>query len=925
MKFTLDYEKYAALARQAAAEGCVLLKNEKETLPIKKGETVSVFGRIQFTYYKSGTGSGGLVNAPYVVSILDGLKNCGEIRINAELEAVYRSWIDQNPFDMGEGWAQEPWCQKEMPVSRELAQRAAAASDLAVVVLGRTAGEDQDNSATEGSYLLTREEEELLEAVCSAFERTAVVLNVGNIIDMKWVERYRPQAVLYVWQGGMEGGNGVADVLTGAVSPSGRLSDTIARDIADYPSTENFGDGDCNIYTEDIYVGYRYFETFAPEKVMYPFGFGISYTDFAVETTDFAVDEENVRISVCVTNTGKCAGKEVVQAYVCPPQGRLGKPVRSLVRFGKTTLLAPGEAEDMELVFPKKEAASYDDSGVTGHKSCYVLEAGEYGVYVGKDVRSAPYAGGFSVKELTVALKCQEALAPVKEFQRLRPQAGAAGSFERGWEAAPTRTVDLAQKILDERPDSAAYTADKGYKLSDVCDKKIGMDAFLAQLSDEDLICMTRGEGMCSPKVTPGTAGAFGGVTERLKQFGIPVACCADGPSGIRMDCGTAAFSLPNGTLLACTFNTHLVEELYEMEGRELRKNRIDTLLGPGINIHRSPLNGRNFEYFSEDPYLTGKMAAAQLIGMGKFGVTGTIKHFACNNQEYRRSFADSVLSERAAREIDLKPFEIAVKEGKAYSIMSSYNPVNGLWAAGNYDLLTAILRNEWGYQGIVMTDWWAKMNDEGEEGVRENTTAMVRAQNDIYMVVADAAGNSANDNTQKGLRKGALTRGQLVRNAANICAFLMRSPVMNRFLDREFDVCEVLNDFSDKNVQDEVLQTVEVEERCRLDVSALETKKGMSSAYALNFKERGNYKIIFRMKAKKEGNPLAQMPMTVFLNNHLIETVSISGAETEWTEKEVKCTVFYSLQNYMKLFFGESGLEIESIQICRTEDNGGV
>lgn len=923
MKFTLDYEKYAALARQAAAEGCVLLRNEAEALPIKKGERVSVFGRIQFTYYKSGTGSGGLVNAPYVVSILDGLKHCEQIRINEELEAVYRTWIEENPFDMGEGWAQEPWCQKEMPVSDELAQRAAAVSDLAVVILGRTAGEDKDNSAAEGSYLLTKEEEAMLAAVCSAFDRTAVVLNVGNIIDMKWVDRYQPQAVLYAWQGGMEGGNGVADVLTGAVNPSGRLSDTIAEDISDYPSTENFGDGDCNVYTEDIYVGYRYFETFAPKKVKYPFGSGISYTDFAMEATDFSADQEKVSVSVCVTNTGKYAGKEVVQAYICPPQGRLGKPVRNLIRFGKTTLLAPGEAEDMELSFPIKEAASYDDSGVTGHKACYVLEAGEYSVYVGKNVRSAQRVGSFTVDELTVTEKCREALAPVKAFQRLRPEGMPADDrqiFAKGREAAPTRTIDLAQKILEERPDHAACTGDKGYKLSDVCDKKIGMEEFLAQLSDEDLICMTRGEGMCSPKVTPGTAGAFGGVTERLKQFGIPVACCSDGPSGIRMDCGTAAFSLPNGTLLACTFNPHLVEELYEMEGRELRKNQIDTLLGPGINIHRSPLNGRNFEYFSEDPYLTGKMAAAQLVGMGKFGVTGTIKHFACNNQEYRRSFADSVLSERAAREIDLKPFEIAVKEGGAYSIMSSYNPVNGLWAAGNYDLLTSILREEWGYQGIVMTDWWAKMNDEGEDGTRQNTTAMVRAQNDIYMVVADAASNSAKDNTLKGLKKGALTRGQLVRSAANICTFLMKSPVMNRFLDREFDVCEIINDFSNKDAQDTVMQTVEVENGCQLDVSALQTKKGTSASYALNFKERGKYVIVFRMKSKEGVNALAQMPMSVFFNNHLAETISVSGAETAWVEKEVECEVFVSLQNYMKLFFGESGLEIEEIRIRKEE-----
>ncbi len=915
MHFTLDYERYAALARQAAAEGCVLLRNEKEALPIRKGERVSVFGRIQFTYYKSGTGSGGLVNAPYVVSILEGLKNSG-IQVNEGLEEVYRAWIAENPFDMGEGWAQEPWCQKEMPVSGELAEKAALESDLALVILGRTAGEDQDNSAAEGSYLLTAQEEALLDTVCSAFARTAVVLNVGNIIDMKWVDRYQPQAVLYAWQGGMEGGNGVADVLTGRVNPSGRLSDTIAQDISDYPSTKNFGDGDCNQYTEDIYVGYRYFETFARDKVKYPFGFGLSYTDFMVETADFSAEKEQASLRVRVTNTGKCAGQEVVQVYVSAPQGALGKPARHLIRFAKTELLQPGAAQTMTFDFSLREAASYDDSGVTGHKSCYVLEAGEYGIYAGKDVRSAALAGCVTVKELLVTQECREALAPVKPFERLVPKPGTKDGFAEGTEPVPVRTVDLAKRIQCERPETAPCTGDRGYRLSDVCDGKVSLEEFLAQLSDEDLICMTRGEGMCSPKVTPGTAGAFGGVTESLKKFGIPVACCADGPSGIRMDCGTAAFSLPNGTLLACTFNAPLVEALYEMEGMELRKNQIDTLLGPGINIHRSPLNGRNFEYFSEDPYLTGKMAAAQLLGMGKYGVTGTIKHFACNNQEFRRNFADSVLSERAAREIDLKPFEIAVREGGAYSIMSSYNPVNGLWAAGNYDLLTTILRGEWGYQGIVMTDWWAKMNDEGEEGTLTNTTAMVRAQNDIYMVVSDAASNSAGDNSQEGLDSGALSRGQLVRNAQNICRFLMRSPVMGRFTGREQDVCDIKNDFATQNNSDAVLQTLDVGAGCELELTGLSAMKGTSAIYVLNFEERGKYAAVFTMRAKDHVSALAQMPVSVFFNNQLVKTISVAGAEKQWVDYEVEQDIFVSLQGYMKLFFGESGLEISRIRI---------
>ena len=275
MKYTFDWKEYANTARRAVAEGCVLLRNEENALPIKNGETVSVFGRNQFNYYKSGTGSGGMVNTPYVVSILDALKEEETITINQELLHIYEEWLTYHPFDEGKVWANEPWCKEEMELSPDVVKNAAGRSDMALVMIGRTAGEDKDNSATEGSYLLTAIEEKMLELVCSEFARVAVVLNVGNTIDMKFVEKYKPQAVMYVWQGGMEGGNGVADVLLGKVSPSGHLTDTIAKDISDYPSTKCFGDEFKNAYEEDIYVGYRYFETAAKEKVLYPFGFGL--------------------------------------------------------------------------------------------------------------------------------------------------------------------------------------------------------------------------------------------------------------------------------------------------------------------------------------------------------------------------------------------------------------------------------------------------------------------------------------------------------------------------------------------------------------------------------------------------------------------------------------------------------------------------
>lgn len=935
MKFILDYKRYAEIARETAEEGCVLLRNEDSALPICMRERVSVFGRMQFTYCKSGTGSGGMVNAPYVTNIIDCLKECPNITVNEELEKCYREWLDLNPFDQGGGWAQEPWCQKEMPVSEEMVRKAASRSDVAVIVLGRTAGEDHDNSETKGSYLLTDEEEDMIARVCSAFKRTAVVLNVGNIIDMKWVERYYPQAVLYVWQGGQEGGRAAARILTGEVNPSGRLADTIARNISDYPSSGNFGDPDCNIYREDIYVGYRYFETFARKKVLYPFGFGLSYTEFDWSADKVEMAGMKMKLEVRVRNTGRRAGREVIQIYVCPPQGRLGKATRSLVDFQKTKRLVPGEEQVLSFELALEDAASYDDVGVTGYRSYYVLEAGEYGVYVGTDVRNTQKAVMFQLGKTVPVRRLQEAVAPDRDFERLRAEESVDGELTEGWESVLSGTADLDMRIAknQEKMGRELYSGkclkefaemkpgDRGIRLADVYDGKVSMMDFLSQLTDEELTCMTRGEGMCSSKVTPGTAAAFGGVTKRLTQYGIPVACCSDGPSGIRMDCGTMAYSLPNGTLLACTFDTELVEKLYELEGMELRKNRIDTLLGPGMNIHRNPLNGRNFEYFSEDPLLTGKMAAAQLKGMRKYGVTGTIKHFAGNNQEFRRHDANAVVSERALREIYLKGFEIAVKEGKAYSVMSTYGPVNGIWTAGNYDLLTTILRGEWGFDGIVMTDWWAKINEKGGKAEQNNTIPMVRAQNDLYMVVSDSESNSARDNTMSGIQEGKILRMELLRNASNICNFLMRSPVMNRFLGRETDVWEEVNSPEQEMLAGLALGSTEVDTDTELPLEGLDTGRGRRAVYRLLIKTAGSYSI--QMKVRSDANEVAQMPVSVFWDTKLIATVTMNGTEGKWTEQTVGLGKQQVKEHYLTLFFGEGGLEFGGLYLKKKVEEG--
>ena len=912
--YKLDLEKYAALARQAVAEGCVLLENEGQALPLRDGERVAVFGRMAFHYYKSGLGSGGLVNTRYVVGILDALKECEGVYLDEELMGIYEDWIKENPYDEGQGWGRVPWCQKEMDVTEEMLD-CARRNDVSLVVIGRTAGEDQDNNAKAGSYCLTETEEDMIRRVCEVSKRTVVVLNVGNIIDMSWVEKYRPQAVLYVWQGGQEGGNGVADVLTGKVCACGKLTDTIAADIKDYPSTENFGDPFKNYYKEDIYVGYRYFETFARDKVLYPFGYGLSYTTFEMKAEVLKNTGDEITVSATVANTGEVKGKEVVQVYVKVPQGKLGNPARKLIGFAKTKELESGEQEEVCIAIPKYDMASYDDSGVTGHKSCYVLEEGIYEIFVGSDVRSAVSVGCYE-EEFRVIEELEEAYAPVEKFQRMKAVLLPDGTYQAVTEDVPVRTIDPQERRANEIPETYVYTGDKGYKLVDVLDKKVSMEEFVAQISEEDLIAMFRGEGMCSPKVTAGTAAAFGGVTDGLTALGIPVGCCSDGPSGIRMDCGTKAFSLPNGTSLGCTFNVELVDALYEMTGKELRLNKIDSLLGPGMNIHRNPLNGRNFEYISEDPILTGRICAAQVKAMAKSGIGSTIKHFCGNNQEVGRSTSDSVISERALREIYLKGFEMAVKEGGARSVMTTYGSVNGLWTAGSYDLCTTILRKEWGFDGIVMTDWWAKSNYEGHQAEVPVKAPMVAAQNDIYMVVSDAKANPENDDVEEMLHAGKITLGELQRNAANILGFLLKSSSILLLADR---ICEeeleAMNTKEEDDVDAGSLVNIESDPQTQeivIDGALLHPAKGNADVLAVTNDFMGDFTMKFTLKS--DLGELAQLPVSVFLDNIHKMTVSVQGTNGKWVEESRILNMGFGHNHYIKLYYGADNLEIEKI-----------
>ena len=917
----LDWNQYIQTSRRAVADGIVMLKNDNAALPLNKGCKVAVFGRIQAHYYKSGTGSGGMVNVSRVVSILDALLESTDVTVNPVLLEKYRSWEKENPFNVGIGWGNEPWSQEEMPLDAEFVSDIAGQSDAAVVVIGRTAGEERDNTNQPGAYQLSVKEEDMLRKVRAAFPRMIVLLNVGNIIDTSFAETVNPDALLYVWQGGMVGGYGVLDVLTGAVTPSGKLPDTIARKISDFPSDANFGDAVRNFYAEDIYVGYRFFETLAPEKVLYPFGFGLSYTTFTLKIEAVEpVSQDVYWFKVCVRNTGAVRGREVVQVYAEAPQGLLGKPSRVLVAFGKTAVLEPGEEEVITLSFTKYDLSSYDDSGVTGHRFSYVLEAGEYVAHVGTSVRDTVSVPLFSLGSTVVVETLSQALAPDLAFDRIRPVHDAQGNLVAGLETVPLSETEESDKRLRHLPEEILQTGDLGYKLKDVRDDKLSLSGFVAQMSDDDLVSIVRGEGMGSPKVTPGTASAFGGVNDHLKEMGVPCACCADGPSGIRIDTGTKAFSLPNGTLIASTFDTELAEELFELLGYEMEKNKVDCLLGPGMNIHRHPLNGRNFEYFSEDPVLTGKMASAELRGMRKAGVTGTLKHFCGNNQETHRHDIDSVISERALREVYLKGFEIAVKEGKASSIMTTYGAVNGVWTAGRYDLNTTILREEWGFSGVVMTDWWANINEKGNPPDKKNFAAMVRSQNDLYMVCSDSSTNSMGENTEQALADGRLKRSELQRSAMNICGFLLGSATFRRLMNEapEITIVDKPEDVDDFDPEQVVYYPVQ-DGTC-IDFSAVDTSKGAYFNFALDVQQYGAYH--FEMTAKSDLGELAQIPITVFCRSTPMAVITYNGTGGAWSTKTAKI-LLGTKYIMLRLYFGASGLELRDLKFVYERDMG--
>lgn len=723
---------HIALSRQAAQEGMVLLKNQGEVLPLAPGSRVALFGKGSFDYVKGGGGSGDVVTA-YTHNVYDGLRQ-ERVPIFEPLSDYYRDYV-RNRYAAGD----QPGMMAEPELPDALVSAAKREADAAVIVLSRFSGEGWDRSDVDyedeeenpwqqeytmpqiasrifpkSDFYRTDAERDLVEKVCAAFDRVALVLNVGGIIDVSWFrDDDRISSVLLAYQAGMEGGDAVAALLTGKANPCGKLPDTFARDLDDYPSTEGFHHSPHYVeYTEDIYMGYRYFETLtgAAEKVCYPFGFGLSYTDFSVEPLTAGEKDGCVCVGVRVTNTGKYAGKEVVQLYYSAPQGLLQKPARSLAAFQKTALLSPGESETLELSFAVADMASFDDLGKI-QRSAFVLEQGRYALYLGTSVRDVkPLDYAHEQTEAAVVCQVSNSLAPSQLSRRLLadgsyeilpacepidPNANVLPRLAPSSEEAVVPAVRGRERYLMMRPCGSAHSFEA------VAEGTMSMEDFMAQLSEEDLIHLLGGQPNTSVSNTFGIG--------NLPEYGVPNITTADGPAGLRLnpDCGVYTTAWPCATLLAATWDKELVSKVGAAAAGEVKENNIAVWLAPAVNLHRSPLCGRNFEYWSEDPLLTGKLAAAMVQGIQSQHIAATVKHFVCNNKETNRKHSDSRVSQRALRELYLRVFEIIVREAQPWAIMSSYNIINGQRASESRELLTNILRDDWGYTGLVMTDWW--------------------------------------------------------------------------------------------------------------------------------------------------------------------------------------------------------------------------
>ena len=768
-------KKHIEISRSAAREGMVLLKNEDRTLPFTEGTKVAIFGKGQEDYVKGGGGSGTTYTS-YVRSLLSGMEmkeNEAKIQLYKPLSEFYRDYVKEEYRKQEEASTMRfplaiPGTITEPELPEKLLKEAREFTDTAMIVISRYSKESADRTGEpyDGDFYLSHEEEAMVERVLNAFPKTVVVLNTGGMMATSWFkDDLNVKAALLIWQPGMEGGLAAADILVGDACPSGHLTDTFAESFAAYPYAEHFNDSDDYVdYTEDIYVGYRYFETLPgmKEKVCYPFGYGLSYTTFTF--TDASLTEENgtFTANITVRNTGDIAGKQVVQLYASCPQGKLGKPAVTLVGFAKTQLLLPGREEKVAIRFSRYNFASYDDLGKI-EKSAYVLEEGTYKFFYAEHVEALePFDFTYELETDVVLDKLSEKCKP----HRLEARLLSDGSLEKlpvdlsventpyeEENCPPNRNIPaecpwILKNKMDDMPGEG-----KPIQFIEVYKGNISLDDFLKQFSVEQKIWILGGQANRGPSNTFG----FG----NMPVFGVPNAQTADGPQGLRIQpsAGVKTTAFPCANLLACTWDRNVCYKVGEAIAEEVKENGFGIWLAPAVNIHRNPLCGRNFEYYSEDPLVAGILAGAVIMGAQSLGIAVSLKHFACNNKETNRRDSSSRLSERALREIYLKAFEICVKTAKPLTIMSSYNMVNEIRSSENKELLTDILRNEWGFDGLVTTDWYT-------HGLHYKE---IKAGNDIKMPIG------APEYVYRMYEEGKITEEEITTCAKRVLSVILR------------------------------------------------------------------------------------------------------------------------------------------------------
>ncbi|WP_053084464.1 glycoside hydrolase family 3 protein [Companilactobacillus ginsenosidimutans] len=829
------------LSTSAAEDGMVLLQNKNQTLPISTDDTVALYGAGAYGTVKGGTGSGN-VNPRKVINIWDGLKDAGyDVTTDDYLTATAKDYDEQNAAFTKAHPMMGTFNYADKQISQATFDNDPA--DVGIYVLSRNAGEGTDRTDTKGDYEITNAEFNNIKNVAANYKQSILLLNVGGQIDTKFIDQIPGlDSVLLVSQAGQNTGTAVADILSGKVTPSGKLVDTWANNYSDYPSSATFADNDGNsdkeAYNEGIYVGYRYFDTYNVTP-HYEFGYGLSYTTFATKTDSVAVKGNNLVTKVTVTNTGdKYSGRQVVQEYYSAPKGSVDKAFQNLAAYAKTDELAPGQSQTLTMSFPLYNMASYDTA-----TSSYILDPGQYIVRVGDSSRNTDVAAVLNLSSKVTTEQLSSEMPPAVDPTVLHGGDNTFVPAKQAAELSNAPVIQLNANSLNMVRGNNASTYDKnavttivnkntttklpttdlnqtilsingisGSSLKDVYDGQITMDQFIASLSTKQLSQIVNGNLVMTAKQLASTynmmsggvdtmlngdssdsdsskvlsiigsaatqvPGAAGQTTDQLINRGVPVSVNSDGPAGLRLTPETTtngqtryqyATAWPIGTLLAQAWDPEMMYQVGDAVGKEMKEFGVDTWLAPGMNIHRDPLNGRNFEYYSEDPLIAGVSATAMTKGVqSNPGVGTTIKHFFANNQETKRQTMDDEIGEQAMREIYLKGFETVIKDAQPEYVMSSYNLVNGTYNAANYDLLTNILRGEWGFKGTVMTDWYNLKS-------LSDPASLMRAGNDLIMpggtqeALQIAATNSADGNK--------LALGDLQKSAARVLGTIMQA-----------------------------------------------------------------------------------------------------------------------------------------------------